>query len=88
MSTNTHGNKIFRLDRSGCVARIGRRLIGWLTLRFWICQLRIQHRQSGQLLWRAPQGSGLKDTRTEPDASLGLRLMVDLIAPFAPDEML
>jgi phosphatidylserine/phosphatidylglycerophosphate/cardiolipin synthase-like enzyme len=44
--------------------------------------------ESGQLVWRAPQGSGLKDTTTEPDASLGLRLMVNLIAPFAPDEML
>ncbi|MBC7611262.1 MAG: phospholipase D family protein [Polaromonas sp.] len=42
----------------------------------------------GKLVWRAPQGSGLKDTTTEPDASLGLRLMVNLIAPFAPDEML
>ena len=41
-----------------------------------------------QLIWRAPQGSGLKDSKTEPDASLGLRLMVELIAPFAPDEML
>ena len=30
----------------------------------------------------------LKDKTTEPDASLGLRLMVDLITPFAPDEML
>ena len=44
--------------------------------------------EGGQLVWRAPQGSGLKDTKTEPDASLGLRLMVNLIAPFAPDEML
>ena len=44
--------------------------------------------EGGQLVWRAPQSSGLKDTRTEPDASLGLRLMVNLIAPFAPDEML
>ena len=44
--------------------------------------------EGGRLVWRAPQGSGLKDTTTEPDASLGLRLMVNLIAPFAPDEML
>ena len=44
--------------------------------------------EGGQLVWRAPQGSGLNDTRVEPDASLGLRLMVNLIAPFAPDEML
>lgn len=42
----------------------------------------------GQLVWRAPQGSTLKDSRTEPDASLGLRLMLKLIGPFAPDEML
>ena len=44
--------------------------------------------EGGQLVWRAPQGSGLKDATTEPDASLGLRLMVQLIGPFAPDEML
>ncbi|SFC05163.1 Phosphatidylserine/phosphatidylglycerophosphate/cardiolipin synthase [Polaromonas sp. OV174] len=42
----------------------------------------------GQLLWRAPQGSGLQDSSIEPDASLGLKLMLKLIAPFAPDEML
>jgi putative cardiolipin synthase len=42
----------------------------------------------GQLVWRAPQGSTLKDSRTEPDASLGLRLMLKLLGPFAPDEML
>ncbi|MEO6017847.1 MAG: phospholipase D family protein [Polaromonas sp.] len=42
----------------------------------------------GRLIWHAPQGSGLKDTSIEPDASLGLRLMVDLISPFAPEEML
>ncbi|OGA97494.1 MAG: phospholipase [Burkholderiales bacterium RIFCSPHIGHO2_12_FULL_61_11] len=41
-----------------------------------------------QLLWRAPQGSGLKDSTTEPDASLGLNLLLKLIGPFAPDEML
>ena len=42
----------------------------------------------GRLTWHAPKGSGLKDSAIEPDASLGLRLMVDLISPFAPDEML
>lgn len=42
----------------------------------------------GGLLWQAPQDSGLQDTRHEPDASLGLRLLVKLLAPFAPDEML
>ncbi len=43
---------------------------------------------NGLLVWRAPQGSGLKDARTEPDASTGLKLMLKLIGPFAPEEML
>lgn len=44
--------------------------------------------QKGQLVWRAPQDSGLSDTRSEPDASLGLRLMLQLIGPLAPDSLL
>jgi phosphatidylserine/phosphatidylglycerophosphate/cardiolipin synthase-like enzyme len=42
----------------------------------------------GKLVWRAPQGSGLKDSTTEPDASVALKLLLKLIGPFAPDEML
>ena len=42
----------------------------------------------GQLVWRAPQGSGRQDSMTEPDASLPLKLMLKLIGPLAPDEML
>jgi cardiolipin synthase C len=44
--------------------------------------------EDGLLVWRAPEGSGLKDARTEPDASAGLKLMLKLIGPFAPEEML
>ena len=44
--------------------------------------------QGGSLVWRAPQGSGLRDSTTEPDASFGLKLLVRVIGPFAPDEML
>ena len=44
--------------------------------------------QNGKLVWRAPAGSGLADTTSEPDASLGLKLLVNVIKPFAPDEML
>ena len=44
--------------------------------------------QGGELVWRAPQGSGLQDTQSEPDASLGLKILVRVIGPFAPDEML
>ena len=42
----------------------------------------------GKLVWRAPADSGLLDATSEPDASLGLKLLVKLIGPFAPDEML
>jgi cardiolipin synthase C len=41
-----------------------------------------------QLVWRAPHGAVFQDTRSEPQASTRLRLLVNLIAPFAPDEML
>jgi cardiolipin synthase C len=44
--------------------------------------------ENGRLVWRAPQGSPLKDSLIEPDASWGLQLMLKLIGPFAPDEML
>ena len=43
---------------------------------------------NNKLLWRAPGGSNLKDSSIEPDASFGLKLLTNLIAPFAPDEML
>ena len=41
-----------------------------------------------RLLWRAPPGAPFKDTRSEPEAGLKLRLLVKLLGPFAPDEML
>ncbi|MDR7307192.1 phospholipase D family protein [Rhodoferax saidenbachensis] len=41
-----------------------------------------------QLWWRAPPGAVFPDASAEPDASLGLRFITTLIAPFAPDEML
>ncbi|MBC7436324.1 MAG: phospholipase D family protein [Bdellovibrionales bacterium] len=42
----------------------------------------------GKLVWRAPAGAAFADSTTEPDASLKLRLLINLISPFAPDEML
>ena len=42
----------------------------------------------GQLIWHAPAGAPFKDASTDPDASLPLRLLVKLLGPFAPDEML
>jgi phosphatidylserine/phosphatidylglycerophosphate/cardiolipin synthase-like enzyme len=43
---------------------------------------------NGELLWRAPQGSQLKDASAEPDVSWGLKLLLKLLGPLAPDEML
>ena len=42
----------------------------------------------GKLVWRAPQGSNLQDSTSEPDTSAILRLAVKLLGPLAPDEML
>ena len=47
-----------------------------------------QASSQGQLVWRAPMGSQLKDSTSEPDASAGLKLLLKLIGPFAPDEIL
>ena len=44
--------------------------------------------EDGRLVWHAPQGSGLPDATTEPDASPGLRLMLKLFGPLAPDRLL
>ncbi|SEB26271.1 phospholipase D family protein [Variovorax sp. YR216] len=44
--------------------------------------------EDGRLVWHAPQGSGLRDAATEPDASPGLRLMLKLLGPLAPDTLL
>ncbi len=40
------------------------------------------------LRWRAPPGAPYKDTHTEPEASAKLKLLVQLVGPFAPEEML
>lgn len=42
----------------------------------------------GHLVWRAPEGSHLKDATSEPDTSAGLRLLLKLFGALAPDEML
>ena len=42
----------------------------------------------GQLRWRAPPQADFADASSEPDASWALRLIVKLLGPLAPDEML
>jgi putative cardiolipin synthase len=45
-------------------------------------------RDQGRLVWRAPPGADFKDARSEPEAGARLKLLVKLLGPFAPDEML
>lgn len=45
-------------------------------------------RRDGALVWRAPEDSGLQDATTDPDTSLGLRLLLKLLGPLAPDHLL
>ena len=70
--------------RSSAMAREAIRLIE-PTLQTAAYRVQLVDRQ---LVWRAPQGSALPDTTSEPDASMGLKIMAELIAPFAPEEML
>ena len=42
----------------------------------------------GALYWRAPAGAPFKDARGEPMATAKQRMMLMMVAPFAPDDML
>ena len=49
---------------------------------------RLERSPEGRLRWRAPPGAPFEDATSEPDASLPLRLMLMILGPFAPDELL
>lgn len=44
--------------------------------------------QGDRIVWRAPAGAPFPDGRNEPDTPAMTRMMVMLLGPFAPDEML
>ncbi len=44
--------------------------------------------EGDHLVWRAPPGAGFQDATSEPEASTQLKLLVQVIGPFAPEEML
>jgi len=48
---------------------------------------RLERRGNG-LHWRAPPGAGFGDEDSEPGAGTRLKLLVRLLGPFAPDQML
>ncbi len=45
-------------------------------------------RRDGKYHWRAPPGASFGDEKREPGASTKLRILVRVLGPFAPDEML
>ncbi|MDO5288230.1 MAG: phospholipase D family protein [Pseudomonadota bacterium] len=49
---------------------------------------RMELTDDDQLRWRAPPGADFGDAHSEPDASWGLQLMLKILGPLAPDEML
>jgi phosphatidylserine/phosphatidylglycerophosphate/cardiolipin synthase-like enzyme len=49
---------------------------------------RLERDARGGLLWRAPAGTSFDDATSEPGASTMLKLLVDVLSPFSPDEML
>lgn len=44
--------------------------------------------RGGEIVWRAPPGASFPDGRNEPEAPARVRMIVKLLGPFAPDEML
>ena len=64
------------------------RYFGWfgLSLTVWLSGCASLPSEV-QLIWRAPAGSGPPDATSEPDASLGLKLLVKIIGPFAPSAL-
>lgn len=49
---------------------------------------RLERHAGGRIVWRAPPGASFKDSQREPEAGIKARLMVQLLGPFAPEEML
>ncbi|MDO5691582.1 MAG: phospholipase D-like domain-containing protein [Pseudomonadota bacterium] len=49
---------------------------------------RLELTPTGGLLWRAPPQARFDDARSEPDAGWSLQLLLRILGPFAPDEML
>ncbi|MBO9515536.1 MAG: phospholipase D family protein [Variovorax sp.] len=84
LRSQLQNTEIAVLVRSAELARIAAdKIDGVLREGAW----RVE-RSDGRLVWRAPEGSGLQDTTTEPDTSAGLRLMLRLVGPLAPDKLL
>lgn len=84
LRSQLQNTEVALLIRSDELARIATRQIeSALREGAWHVEL-----ANGKLIWRAPTGSGLQDTTTEPDASASLRFLLKLFGPLAPDKLL
>ncbi len=67
---------------------LARQAVGIVEQSFARGAWRVQRGEGGGLRWVAPPGAGFADATQEPEAPWKLRALVNLLAPFAPDEML
>ena len=84
MRSQVQNSEVALLIRSAALAAEATRQI---EVTFASGAYKLEKNGSG-LLWRAPPGAGFKDSRNEPEASTKLKLLVRVLGPFAPDEML
>jgi phosphatidylserine/phosphatidylglycerophosphate/cardiolipin synthase-like enzyme len=84
MRSQRQNTEVALLIRSG---ELSRRATAQIDAALQDAAWQVQQTDQG-LVWRAPKDSGLADATTEPDASLPLRLMLQLLGPLAPDHLL
>ena len=84
LRSQLQNTEIALLIRSDELARLANeRIEAGFRREAWRVQM-----DGGALVWRAPPESQLADTRTEPDTSVGQRMMIRLFGPLAPDRLL
>jgi phosphatidylserine/phosphatidylglycerophosphate/cardiolipin synthase-like enzyme len=84
LRSRRENSEVALLIRSAAIAQQAAREVD-ATVSQGAYRVELDH---GELVWRAPPGAAFKDAHSEPEASTTLKLLVQLIGPFAPDEML
>jgi len=84
LRSQLHNTEIALLIRSNELSRIAAGKIDTVLREgAWHVEL-----ADGHMVWHAPADSGVKDATAEPDASPGLRLLLEVLRPLAPDKLL
>ncbi|GAA4428547.1 hypothetical protein GCM10023090_27510 [Acidovorax lacteus] len=85
MRSHRQNTEIALLIRSGT---LGRGATAQIAKAMEDAAWKVKRSERGRLVWRAPEGSDLEDSTTEPDASLPLRLLLRVLGPLAPEHLL